>query len=170
MRRPRRPRQSCSSAGLQLPELARPSCSTGVQDHDGKCIVLVDDESSFTQLMASFLSEHFACPVRAFTQPLALIDELPRLNIGMLVTDYYMPRVNGFELIRRVSQQRPLTPCILITGHRLDEDDEDAPLPPEIKALLPKPFRWQELAHLIQKHWPADTPLRLQDNADSLHG
>jgi DNA-binding NtrC family response regulator len=142
-----------------------------VEKNVGKAIVIVDDETSFTELLAHLLGEHFNCPIVTFSNPLKMLDALPSLNIGVLVTDYYMPHCNGLDLIRKVGELLPdPPPCLLITGHAID-DDEDCVMPAHLKEILPKPFRWQQLAGLIQKHWPANTasPLR-EASPQSLHG
>jgi CheY-like chemotaxis protein len=137
-----------------------------VDDEAGKAIVIMDDETSFSDFLGDLLGEHFRCSIVSFTDPLALVDALPQLNVGVLVTDYYMPNLNGLELIRRAAEVMPVAPpCILITAHTF-EDEEEICRPPHFKAILAKPFRWQQLASLIVKHWPpgADSPLR-----DPLH-
>ncbi len=140
-----------------------------VEEKAGKAIVIVDDEMSFTDLLGRLLGEHFCCPILTFSNPLKLLDALPRLDIGILVTDYYMPHRNGLDLIRKMGELLPhAPPCLLITGHALDDDDETV-RPAHLKAILPKPFRWQQLASLIEKHWPADAVSPLRDKNPSLH-
>ena len=140
-----------------------------VEDKVGKAIVIVDDEMSFTELLGDLMGEHFHCPILTFSNPLAALDALPQLNVGIFVTDYYMPHRNGLDVIRRIGELHPCPPpCLLITGHSLDGDSEPGN-PPYFKAILPKPFRWQQLAALIEKHWPADQPSPLRDGAISLN-
>jgi len=140
-----------------------------VEKPAGKAIVIVDDETSFTELLGRLLGEYFNCPILTFSNPLKMLDVLTTLNIGVLVTDYYMPHCNGLELIRKVGELHPAPPpCLLITGHAIDDDDSG--MPPHLKAILPKPFRWQQLAGLIEKHWPANTASPLRETTQSLHG
>jgi DNA-binding NtrC family response regulator len=128
-----------------------------------KTIVIVDDEMSFTELLGSMLGEHFSCPILTFGNPLTAAEALPRLNIGVLVTDYYMPHINGLDLIRRAGNLQPSAPpCILITGHTFDNDADETARLPHFKTILPKPFRWQQLAALIERHWPLTEKLPLR--------
>jgi DNA-binding NtrC family response regulator len=130
-----------------------------------KTIVIVDDEMSFTELLGSMLGEHFSCRILTFGNPLTAAETLPRLNVGVLVTDYYMPHINGLDLIRQAGNIQPAPTCILITGHSFaDHDDETARIP-HFKAILPKPFRWQQLARLIEAHWPAGDPVPLRNKS-----
>jgi len=128
----------------------------------GKAIVIVDDELSFTDLLEHVLGDYFSCPILTFTNPLQMLEAFPKLDVGVLVTDYCMPHRNGMDLIRKLGELSIDAPsCVLITGHALD-DDEEGEMPAHLKAILPKPFRWQQLAGLIETHWPvgAASPVR----------
>lgn len=140
-----------------------------VEDKPGKAIVIVDDEMSFTELLGDLMGDHFHCPILTFSNPLTALEAIPCLNVGIFVTDYYMPHRNGLDVIRRLGDVMPLPPpCLLMTGHSLDDEDEPA-RPDHLKAVLPKPFRWQQLAALIEKHWPADAPSPLRAGVESLN-
>ncbi|CAM2794115.1 response regulator [Rariglobus hedericola] len=140
-----------------------------MEDQAGKAIVIVDDEMSFTDLLGRLLGEHFQCPILTFSNPVTALETIPLLDIGMLVTDYYMPHLNGIELIRgAIARSAIAPPCVLITGHALDEDSDIARMAC-FKGILAKPFRWQQLASLIEQHWPADAPSPLRPGAVSLH-
>jgi CheY-like chemotaxis protein len=142
-----------------------------VEKPAGKAIVLVDDETSFTELLGRLLGDYFNTPIITYSNPLKLLDAFPHLDVGILVTDYHMPHRNGLDLIRKLGELRPdPPPCLLITGHAIDEDDEENVLPAHLKEILPKPFRWQQLARLIEKHWPADAASPRRGTAPSLHG
>ncbi len=131
--------------------------------------MIVDDEHSFTELLEHLLGDHFSCPIFTFTNPLQMLEALPRLDVGVLVTDYCMPHRNGMELIRKVAECLSEAPaCVLITGHALD-DDEEAERPAHLKAILSKPFRWQQLASVIETHWPANAASPVRDKVSSLH-
>jgi DNA-binding NtrC family response regulator len=127
-----------------------------------KTIVIVDDEMSFTELLGSMLGDHFSCPVLTFGNPLTAAEALPRLNVGVLVTDYYMPHIDGLDLIKKAGELTPPPPSILITGHSFDDNDEQTAQLPHFKAILAKPFRWQQLAKLIEEHWPEGSPVPLR--------
>lgn len=140
-----------------------------VETKDGKAIMIVDDEMSFTDLLGRLLGDHFRCPILTFSNPLTALEAMPRLDIGVLVTDYYMPHVNGVDLIRKATGFRAAPPaCILITGHSFEHDEESERLP-QFKAVLAKPFRWQQLAVLIEQHWPASAVSPLREGVASLH-
>ena len=141
-----------------------------MEGNTGKAIVIVDDEKSFTDLLGHLLGEHFACPVVMFRSPLAMLEALPTLNIGVLVTDYYMPHLNGLELIRKTGELSAGAPppCILITGHAFEAEDHEERNLPHFKEVVPKPFRWQLLAALIVRHWPEGEPSPVRSELHSI--
>ncbi|MET0263535.1 MAG: response regulator [Rariglobus sp.] len=140
-----------------------------VEETSGKAIVIVDDEMSFTDLLGRLLGEHFKAPILTFSNPLTALEALSRLDVGILVTDFYMPHVNGLDVIRKAADICPVAPpSLLITGHLFEYDEERMQMP-HFKGIVPKPFRWQQLAVLIEQHWPADAPSPLREGAVSLN-
>ena len=73
-------------------------------------------------------------------------------TVGVIVTDLNMPRMDGFELIRRVREQRELagTPIVVVSG---DTDPET----PErvarlgVSAFFPKPYSPGEVRRKLEQ-------------------
>src|SRR4051812_26164117 len=86
---------------------------------DEKIVVLVDDEIAYIDLLQQLLSEHLACPVRGYTSPSAALQSLPSLNVGLIITDYQMPGMNGLEFIAEVQKTYPKIPAVMITAYML---------------------------------------------------
>lgn len=121
-----------------------------------KCIVIVDDEKSYGDLLSQLVRENLNCPVAAFAHPVAALEALSDLNVGAVVTDYFMPVYDGSQFIRRAAPRLPGVPFFIITGHPVRLSDAFLDDLPALKAVLPKPFRWQKLAELIVRHWPEE--------------
>jgi DNA-binding NtrC family response regulator len=119
-----------------------------------KAIVLVDDERSYTELMTQLLSDNLDCPVHAFTRPADALREIPHLDPGVIVTDYFMPQIDGLEFIRRASVLAPDAHFVLITGHNLSAEQETMDRLTALKGFLAKPFGWRKLADEIIRVWP----------------
>src|SRR4051812_20996775 len=60
-----------------------------------KVIVIVDDEPSYAGLMSQLLTDSLDCEVAAFTSPLDALAAFPSLEVGVVVTDFSMPKLNG---------------------------------------------------------------------------
>lgn len=124
-----------------------------------KAIVLVDDEKSYTDLLTQMLADNLDCPVHAFSRPLVALEALPQLSPGVIVTDYYMPQLDGLEFIRRASALVPEATFVLITGHNLSAEEDTMARLPSLKAFLAKPFGWRKLADEILRVWPSGHPV-----------
>ena len=114
----------------------------------------MDDETSYTELLTEMLTEHFDCPVHAFVRPLDALRELLRLNPGVIVTDYYMPQLNGLDFIREATPLVPDAAFVMITGHNLSLHQDEMARLLSLKGFLPKPFGWRKLADEIVRVWP----------------
>jgi CheY-like chemotaxis protein len=136
---------------------ARPATSASnlrVQPATAKPIVLVDDEKSYNDLLRAMLAEHLDCPVYGFSRPREALQEIAALDPGVIVTDYFMPEMNGFEFIRRAAPLVPGANFVLISGNNLAGEQGTMAGLPNFKALLPKPFGWARLAEEVLKAWP----------------
>ena len=126
-----------------------------------KSILLVDDETAYIDLLEQLLSEHMACPVLSFTRPLDALQALPRLNVGLIVTDYNMPGLNGYEFVLEVGKTAPHIPVVMITAHNVHFTDSERASAPALKVIVQKPFRWTYLSEQILRYWPDSLPPRV---------
>jgi DNA-binding NtrC family response regulator len=119
---------------------------------------MVDDEKSYTDLMSQMLEENLERKVVSFTRPLDALSALPTLRPAVVVTDYFMPQINGIELMRLASAVTPETVFVLISGHNLDSVEDQLHRLKNLKGRLAKPFGWRKLADEILRVWPAHVP------------
>jgi CheY-like chemotaxis protein len=70
-------------------------------------------------------------------------------SYDMVMTDFHMPLMNGWDLSRIVKEQSPKTPVIVITGACDDKDLEK--LNNCVDAIIPKPFKLQEIEKTVQR-------------------
>ena len=77
--------------------------------------------------------------------------------VQLLVTDMYMPKTNGMELIKAVNSTHPDIPVLVVTAYNFDMD-----IPPEgfkgRMQLLPKPFSMKVLLQTAQTLLNNTTP------------
>ena len=143
-----------------LPSALSPACLARsvqpVHPTPAKSIVLVDDEKSYTDLMTQMLADNLDCPVHAFTRPLEALQAIPGINPGVIVTDYFMPQLNGIEFIRQASPIAPHAAFVMITGHNLSAEEDQLAKLTALKGFLAKPFGWRKLADEILRVWPSE--------------
>ena len=120
-----------------------------------KAVVLVDDEKAYIDVLADLMKEHLGWPVVTFTRPEEALAALPALEVGVIVTDYYMPRMDGFEFIRQSSRLLPEVPFILISGHTIHLPEDRLGGLKALRSILPKPFGWRRLVDEIVRQVPA---------------
>ncbi|MCF3648500.1 response regulator [Synoicihabitans lomoniglobus] len=116
--------------------------------------IIVDDEQSYLDLLSIILGENLACPVATFARPLDALEAMADLDVGIIVTDFYMPDIDGMEFLKRAEQLKPGVPSIMITGHIAALDGRDQGEVKNLKAVLAKPFRAHTLSDKILEFWP----------------
>ncbi len=132
--------------------------STSPSQNGGKIVVLVDDEFSYIDLLQQLLSDHLACPVHGFTKPADALRAMPGLNVGMIITDYQMPDINGLQFVAEVQKINPDIPAVMITAYNMSFTPRELASVPSLKAVVRKPFKWKVLADEVVKYWPDTNP------------
>jgi CheY-like chemotaxis protein len=158
------PAEAQSAIALRLSRAGHSDPSPDTGHH----ILVVDDVSDVLVAVGAFLMKE-AFVIRQATSG----DEALRLiasdsRIGVLITDFAMPRLNGVELIAQATQIRPNLKALVITGY--PNADGLAELPPHT-AILVKPFRRDTLiagvrSLLAEMRPPPDETAKLTDSRD----
>ena len=126
-----------------------------------KIVVLVDDEFSYIDLLQQLLGEHLDRPVHGFTKPADALRALPKLNVGLIITDYQMPDINGLQFIAEVQKINPAIPVLMITAYNMSFTDRELAAVPSLKAIVRKPFKSTDHAAELVKYWPDANPPRV---------
>ena len=82
-----------------------------------KCVLVVDDNEPTRKLIRTYLEslDGFVCGEAV--DGLDAIQKAALLNPDLIVLDFQMPRMNGLEAARVLSQMLPTVPIILFTLH-----------------------------------------------------
>lgn len=115
---------------------------------DKATILIVDDELDIRQSIIEFLQDEFNF-LEAETGAEAL-DILKRENIDLILTDYNMPDLDGFELIKSLHEASALVPVIVLTG-RGSQDLQIRTLAYDVFEYIEKPFHMKELRNSVRK-------------------
>lgn len=80
-------------------------------------ILVVDDEPMMTDVIKMLLPLYLEVEVLTTNSPTEALDILAKNPISLLITDYFMPGMNGLELIRNVRNRQFSLPIIVLTGY-----------------------------------------------------
>jgi len=82
-----------------------------------KRVMIVDDDRVIIRIITNGLREHPELEVVAAQDGKEAIDRLNNEEIDLIVTDLYMPVVNGLQLLSYISKNYPGIPAMVLTGH-----------------------------------------------------
>src|SRR6478752_2200512 len=80
----------------------------------GRVLIVDDDERQRAALAAMLPPIEFETHLAADGQ--YALDRLATFNADVIVADLVMPRMDGFELLRKLKDRGDLTPAIALTG------------------------------------------------------
>ena len=112
-------------------------------------ILIVDDDVQILELLHRHLQSwnYHAYKAISVREAVAILKDTP---IDLLITDLKMPEVDGFELIKFVSEHYPKLPKLIITGYP-NIQDSLAAIKSGVAAYLTKPFTKEELKSALDK-------------------
>lgn len=119
-------------------ELVREATPEPMNDH---CILIVEDDADIAAFLKQELSRYFQTETAADgEEALTLLHSSPS-TFSLVITDAMMPRMNGFELIRRLRRDEPTRhlPVIMLTA--LDAQEQQLKgMEAGADAYITKPF------------------------------
>jgi DNA-binding NtrC family response regulator len=80
----------------------------------GRLLIVDDDEQQRASMGAMLAGRNFE--VEFAGDGLEALERLTVFNADVIVTDLVMPRMDGFELLRRLTERGDLTPAVALTG------------------------------------------------------
>jgi CheY-like chemotaxis protein len=122
-------------------------------------VLVVDDDSSFRELLTELL-ETAGCCVWTAQDGLAGLDALHNGPFDLILVDYRMPRMTGLDMSAFIRRTDTVTPIILITGDYYTLDPEIV-AQAGITQVLPKPLKIQEFLNICSTE---GTKNRANDN------
>lgn len=112
-------------------------------------ILIVDDEEDTLELYTKFLKNE-DYNITTVSSPVEAAELLKSENWDLLISDIFMPKVDGFELMNIAFQEQPELRTIAVTGYGTEEV-LDKVLENDCFGYTNKPFDWDYLKLLIKK-------------------
>ena len=122
----------------------------GVLRGKGETILFIDDEKMVVDFSRELLEE-LGYKVVTQTDPVAAIEVFKKnsVNFDIVITDKTMPRLTGFDVIRKIRAIRADIPVVLCSGYQ-DKEDMEKLQALGINQLITKPARINVLAKAIR--------------------
>lgn len=130
------------------------STKQGSTEHRKPVVLIVEDNQFFLKMQRIMLERAGFAVLAANNgvQGLELFRQLAD-EIDVVVTDLMMPGVNGLEVCRRIREQSPKMPMVLVTG----AGEDIAPEEGGFDAAMRKPFEPSDLIQVI-RHLASSVP------------
>ena len=80
-------------------------------------IVIVDDEDMVLTSLSSFLSLESDYQIKTFTSAKKALEFIKKNDVGLVVSDYLMPEMDGITFLAKVKEIKPQVPRIVLTGY-----------------------------------------------------
>jgi CheY-like chemotaxis protein len=117
-----------------------------------QCIMVLDDDFDFSQLVKKILQKHRFKKVFAFTDPLLALEHF-RINqkdYSLIISDIRMPTMNGLEFVREARKINPKVKVVLMTAFEINEKEFARVLPkPKIDGLIRKPASSKQILSTV---------------------
>lgn len=114
-------------------------------------VLVLDDEKNITFVIKAIL-EKGGFSVDTFNDPLAALKALEKMDHGycVMVTDLYMPQMNGMLILEELRQKQPALPVVMITAFGTVESAVQA-LKNGAFDYITKPFEQGEILAIVEK-------------------
>ena len=120
-------------------------------DTDRIRLLLVDDDVNLLETLSRLLYRrgYIVTPATGGNEALAILRENHK-TFDIVLTDYSMPIINGFELALMIWELLPDIPIILHTG-KIDLVDERQIAKAGVAEIIIKPYKVNDLDKIIKK-------------------
>jgi CheY-like chemotaxis protein len=113
-----------------------------------KTVFVVDDEVLLLELAQEILKP-LGCQVRTFLDPEEALREFIKAPPALVLTDYWMPRMSGMDLIRECRRLNPKQKIVLVSGTVDSEVFADAPVKPD--EFVAKPYDVEKFKGMVRE-------------------
>jgi DNA-binding NtrC family response regulator len=120
-----------------------------------KSILILDDDFDIVTVIKLSLQKHSPFDIYAFTDP-ALALEHFEVNVArylLVISDIRMPKMNGFEFIKKIKQIKPEVKVFFMTAFEINDIEFRRALPSmRIDEFIQKPISLDRLNTLVRTH------------------
>jgi two-component system chemotaxis response regulator CheY len=126
-------------------------------------VLIIDDEADVREVLKFHLSKENYHTIEAENgeEGIKLLkSEDNMINVGVILCDIRMPKVNGIDCIKYIRQEAPGIPIVVVTGFP-DTEVATKLLKDGVKDYLVKPVDKEKLVSVVQQQVAAKTGVEL---------
>ena len=135
---------------MQVYQLFEPAEPTAIAEPRQRNVLIVDDDALVRETL-QFVLEDNGYTVHATASGADALQILEREPIDIVLSDIFMPGMNGFDLLRQMRERAPDIPVILITGYGSIEMARDA-LKQGASDFITNPYNIHEIPIMIERN------------------
>ena len=116
-------------------------------------VMVVDDDEDILRVIQIGL-EKAGFQVHAFSDPIVALQHIEQGcgECQILISDVRMPKMNGFQLVKRIRQLRPAIKLVIMTAFEINKSEFESVFPSTpIESVLRKPFVPSRLVAVVEK-------------------
>jgi DNA-binding NtrC family response regulator len=110
---------------------------------ENETVLILDDEEMVLTSLSTYLALETEYEVFTFTSASRALAHIEQHDVGIIISDFLMPEMDGIAFLAKAKELRPDTPRVILTGYA---DKENA-----IKAI-----NQVELYQYVEKPWDND--------------
>ena len=115
--------------------------------------MVIDDEKDILFILKTGLESKGGFAVNAFSSGETALQDFASHSpdyYDLVLTDIRMPKMNGFELYRRIKEKDPSMPIAFITAFEIKEDEFSKVMPSiKVRDFIRKPIRVPDLVQQV---------------------
>lgn len=109
-------------------------------------LLIVDDDNNIRETLRDLLGDTHECHTADRAEQALAYLELETYDV--VLTDIAMPGLTGHDILKRIQQEHPTTPVIVISGNSQDEAANEL-LSMGAFAFIAKPFRLEDVESAV---------------------
>jgi len=122
-------------------------------------VMLVDDSGTMRSIVRKILSaSHFALDIHEAAEGMAALEQLRSSNFGLVVVDYNMPGLNGFDMLSQIKREIPNVAVVMMSS-TLEHGIADKARAAGALAFLKKPFYPADIDAMLERFYGLHLPL-----------
>jgi DNA-binding NtrC family response regulator len=84
---------------------------------ENETVLIVDDEEMVLTSLSTYLTLETAYDVVTFTSAAHALLHLEKHDVGVIISDFLMPDMDGITFLARAKELRPDAPRVILTGY-----------------------------------------------------